>query len=55
MAWTPEADDEKMLKLIMSMSLDSLMGRGVDTKETYLSNLEMVINEMRTERSDGSI
>ena len=45
--WKAEGEDRKYLELIASMTTDAMLGRGVDTRETYLSNLERMIKGMR--------
>jgi len=38
--WVPNEDQSKVLKIIMAMTTDSLMGCGVTNPETYTSNLK---------------
>ena len=47
MAWKAEGEDKEYVGLIMSMSTDALLGRGVDCRETFLTNLESMIKTWR--------
>ena len=37
--WMPEPEASKYLHAILSMTTDTLMGRGVVTKEMFIANL----------------
>jgi len=47
MAWQPEGEDRKFLELISSMTTSTMLGTGVDTRETYLANLQMMLDSMQ--------
>jgi hypothetical protein len=40
--WEPDAEEEKHLRLIMSMSIDCLMGKGTRTATAYTKNLRAI-------------
>lgn len=42
--WQPNANEKRYLECIVGMSVDSLTGRGVKTKETYITNLRGIAN-----------
>jgi len=46
MEWEPNETDSKHLQLIISMSMDCLRGNGTDTRDTYLANLQMILDEL---------
>ena len=41
--WEPTEEQKKYLNLIQSMTMDSVLGRGVDSIHTYIANLENII------------
>jgi hypothetical protein len=54
-AWKPEGEDRKYVELILAMSTDALLGKGVDSRETFLGNLEKAIEGMRgSEKKDDT-
>ena len=42
MSWKPDEQDTQFINLIASMCVDTLSGYGVDSKETFIVNLEMI-------------
>lgn len=46
MNWKPSKEQSRYLNLIISMSTDCLMGKGVDTQETYVTNLKMITDQL---------
>ena len=42
MSWTPDKEDKRYINLIWSMCTDALQNKGVDTKETFISNLRLM-------------
>ena len=46
MGWRPNEEEEKYIRLIMSMSTDSLLGNGPDSRETYIQNLRMMADQL---------
>lgn len=45
--WSPKGFDKEMINTIVAMCLDSLQGKGPDTKETFVQNLEMMLDGMK--------
>lgn len=44
--WKPSEKERHYLELVMSMTTDCLMGRGVDSVETYVSNLNRITGQI---------
>jgi len=44
--WEPNEEEKKYLDLIAGMTVDCRMGRGTDSRKTYLENLEEIIRQM---------
>ena len=42
--WNPKGNDAKAVETIYKMCHDVLLGRGVDTRETFVGNLRMFID-----------
>jgi len=40
--WQPNKEERKYLELVLNMTLDCLLGKGTDTKKTYLENLNRI-------------
>lgn len=40
--WKPDEKDSEYLRLVMSMSLDCLMGKGTSTAGAYTKNLRAI-------------
>jgi hypothetical protein len=46
MTWKPNEEEKKYLELVMSMSTDSLMGKGVATRKAYTLNLKAIADRI---------
>lgn len=44
--WQPDAEESKYVRLVMSMSLDCLMGKGTTTPAAYTKNLRMIADQL---------
>lgn len=53
MFWQPNNEENKYLKLIAGMSVDCMMGKGTDDKETYISNLKIAIESLENKQTEG--
>ena len=40
--WTPNKTEKKHMELIVSMSIDCILGKGTDNLDTYLTNLRQI-------------
>ncbi len=47
--WEPKEKDGKMLELIISMCINCICKDGVDNKETFISNMKLMIEKMEKE------
>ena len=54
MSWNPNKDDKRYINLIWSMCTDALQSKGVDTKETFISNLRLMCNKWEQDREGQS-
>ena len=43
MSWNPNHEEKKLLQLILSMTMDCILGKGTDTKETYFANIKLMM------------
>lgn len=46
--WSPNDEEQKYIKLIVSMCVDCLSIRGTDNRQTFISNLENIARLMET-------
>jgi len=55
LCWQPIEKEKEYLKLIQCMTLDCLFGRGVDTRETFTSNLKEITRQLskQADSTDG--
>lgn len=53
MDWKPDEYSARMLEAILSMTTDSLAGRGVDTAATFVANLRTYAKLI--ERNDEAV
>lgn len=44
--WKPNEEEIKYLDLVLSMTVDSKMETGVVNRETYISNLRFICDQM---------
>lgn len=44
--WIPTKEEAKYLSLIQSMACDCRMARGTDTRETFITNLRMMVDSL---------
>ena len=44
--WEPDITEQKYVKLVMSMSMDCLLGKGTDTPKAYTQNLRMIADQI---------
>ena len=44
--WQPSVDDMAMVKLIASMCIDALGGKGVEDRETFIGNPILMAEKM---------
>ena len=44
--WIPTAEERKYVNLIASMAIDTLVGKGVADKGTFIANLKTMIRLM---------
>jgi hypothetical protein len=44
--WKPSPEEREHLECVMGMSMDCIMGNGVDKLTTYTSNLRMIADKM---------
>ncbi len=42
MSWQPTEEEIEMMRTISGMTIDCIMGKGTDNKETFLSNLRIM-------------
>ena len=54
MSWNPNKDDKRYINLIWAMCTDTLQSKGVDTKETFISNLRLMCNKWEQDREGQS-
>jgi hypothetical protein len=45
-AWIPTNEEMKYLQLIMSVCLDCALGKGTKDRETFISNLALITNQL---------
>lgn len=43
MSWIPDGEDKKYLDMVASMTVDTILGRGVENSKTYGENLRVVV------------
>lgn len=46
--WEPTEKQREYLKLITTMTIDCLTGKGVDSVEAYINNLENIVKQIPT-------
>ncbi len=46
MEWRPSEEENRYLRLVLSMTIDCMMGKGTDTVETYTNNLRIIGEEL---------
>jgi len=44
--WKPEGEDRKYVELVFSMARDTLIGKGVVSREAFAQNLRMLADSM---------
>ena len=46
MRWKQTANETRYLELIASMTVDSLIGKGADTRSTFTANLRVIAEQL---------
>ena len=46
MAWEPNIVERPYVEIIASMACDTLAGSGVETRDTFVSNLRLIADQM---------
>ena len=44
--WKPDAEEIRYLQCVVSMSTDSLVGQGTDSRKTFTNNLRMIAEQL---------